>query len=349
MVSMDDPSNAAAKNKKWPRVLPSFLSKGTAAPPSNLKASVTAGQGWLTAGGGLRGKSPQGGGGGVRRAPSRHVSKSKSYSVKTPRTILYTVAAVFLLLPLTIFFWKETHLHKDETGQHQHQHSKTLRGKGGHHHHHNAFVTWMEDAEKEASDEHILDVPNNNDNDSNTTIAGMIGDFLGLTHDDSDDDPKNNHHHHDHHHHASSNTTNSHDKIPNGTGDEEYDNVKSPQSSTNKNGHEEQLMQDLSPDVVNAEKGNVTNLHKSNNGHGQLLLDLEEASNNEQHLDEKKAQDELERADSNPEQRAAVGRLGNQTITTKASAAQNGGSAASMIDGDAPKETSSETEKPEPS
>ena len=88
---------------------------------------------------------------------------SKSWHVKIPRRMLLTVLTVFLLLPVIIFMWKETHLHPQE----HHEHSTTVaRG-----HRHQAYATWMEDAEKEASSEHLLD-DNNEKQDVPSSSSG---------------------------------------------------------------------------------------------------------------------------------------------------------------------------------
>ena len=89
----------------------------------------------------LRGTSP---------SPSTKNSSNKSWHVKIPRRMVLMVMAVFLLLPLTFFMWKETHLHHNE--HHHEPHKSMVRG-----HHHEVFPTWMEDAEKKANSDHLLD------------------------------------------------------------------------------------------------------------------------------------------------------------------------------------------------
>ena len=127
--------------------------------------------------------------GGFRRStPGRHASTRSTgksfYHVKTPRRMLVYVAAIFFILPISIFILKELHMHTTEEHHNeqvlQKEHQAAHRGK-------NAFVTWMEEAEKEASHEHIFEPIVPEHDNTNTSLSHLIGDFLGLNHDDEDE------------------------------------------------------------------------------------------------------------------------------------------------------------------
>ncbi|KAL7561894.1 hypothetical protein ACA910_014269 [Epithemia clementina (nom. ined.)] len=77
-------------------------------------------------------------------------SSSKNWHVKMPRRMVLGVVTVFVLVPLVIFMWKETHLHPKE----HHDRPKQMAHV---HHHHQPFVTWMEDGNKDAKTENVLD------------------------------------------------------------------------------------------------------------------------------------------------------------------------------------------------
>jgi len=66
----------------------------------------------------------------------------RAFRVQIPRRLLYYTAAVFLVLPLFIFGWKETHLHPE-------QHNVVVK----HHlrHHHDRRPAWMDEDEKDGA------------------------------------------------------------------------------------------------------------------------------------------------------------------------------------------------------
>jgi hypothetical protein len=64
-----------------------------------------------------------------------------AWHVKMPKQILVYTLAVFLVGPLVLFFWKETHLH----GHDHHHHPDEVLLKSHHLRQHEAYATWMEE------------------------------------------------------------------------------------------------------------------------------------------------------------------------------------------------------------
>jgi hypothetical protein len=72
-----------------------------------------------------------------RDRPDGIKSQQRGFKVQMPRKILMYTGTIFLLLPLFLFGWKETHLNADK--------AVAKENTSFHHYKHNRYVSWMEE------------------------------------------------------------------------------------------------------------------------------------------------------------------------------------------------------------
>ena len=92
---------------------------------------------------------------------SGKLKSSKAWHVDIPKRMVWSTAAVFLLLPLTLFYWKETHL-ASTSDEMESKITLTHTTGGGGASGHDVFPNWFADQEPPSNDDAEKEVPTEN-------------------------------------------------------------------------------------------------------------------------------------------------------------------------------------------